>query len=221
VSPILLVSEHDAIGVSAAQPGSTELTRASVPNYVSHVTTAPPPETHAELCDAAAAYARTVDVDVDLDDVTWEVSTRAKRSSGACLFDRETESVTIRLTWAAYREYGWSEFREVIRHELVHAWEFQQFGNSGHGSRFREKASELDAPRHCREFADARLHLVCTNDDCNWSANRHRASKAVTAPENRRCGACQSPYVVEHVESEARWRTNDEYEATRERIEEW
>ena len=184
-------------------------------------TTAPPPKTHAELCEAAVAYARTVDVDVDLDDVTWEVSTRAKRRSGACLFDRGTGSVTIRLTWAAYLEYGWPEFREVIRHELVHAWEFQRFGESGHGPRFREKARAVDAPRHCREFTDARLRLVCTNDDCGWTAERHRASKAVKHPENRRCGACRARYVVEHVDSGVCWRTNDGYEAAREQIGEW
>lgn len=198
-----------------------ELYSTRVAEYENPVTTRAQPETHAELCDAAAAYAARVDVDVDLGGVTWEVSTRAKRRSGACLFDRETEAVTIRLTWAAYREYGWAEFRDVIRHELVHAWEFQQFGESGHGRRFRKKAREVDAPRHCRTFTDARLRLVCTNDDCEWSAHRHRASKAVTEPEDRRCGACRSRYAVEHVDSGERWRTNDGYEAARDRIEEW
>ncbi|WP_232685666.1 SprT-like domain-containing protein [Halobacterium zhouii] len=185
------------------------------------MTTTAPPDTHAGLRDAAAEYAARVDVDVDLGAVTWEVSTRAKRRSGACLFDRKTESVTIRLTWAAYREYGWTEFRDVIRHELVHAWEFQQFGESGHGRRFREKAREVDAPRHCRTFTDARLRLVCTNGDCEWTARRHRASKAVTEPGDRRCGACRSRYAVEHVDSGERWQTSDGYEAARERIEEW
>lgn len=184
-------------------------------------TATPPPETHAELCEAAAAYAATVDIDVDLEDVAWEVSTRAKRRSGACLYDRSTGAVTIRLTWAAYREYGWREFRAVVRHELVHAWEFQRHGESGHGRRFAEKARAVDAPRHCRAFADARLRLVCTDDDCDWRADRHRASKAVTAPEDRRCGACGARYVVEHVDSGARWSTHDEYEGARERIEEW
>lgn len=200
---------------------STELWFVAVPHSVTAVTTAPAPETHAELCEAAAAYAARVDIDVDLGGVTWEVSTRAKRRSGACLLDRKTGTVTIRLTWAAYREYGWAEFRDVIRHELVHAWEFQRFGESGHGRRFREKASEVDAPRHCRRFTDPRLRLVCTSDDCGWTAPRHRASKAVTEPENRRCGVCHARYTVEHVDSGERWRTNGGYEAARERIEEW
>jgi len=176
------------------------------------------PQTRAELLERSEAYAETVDIDVDLSTVEWEISERAKRRAGACCFSPVTESITIRFTWAAYQEYGWDEFTDVIRHELVHAWEFQQFGESSHGWRFREKADDVDASRHCRSFTDARLLLRCTDEECDWTAERHRASKAVTEPQERRCGACHSRYIVEHLETGENWTTAGGYEQARERI---
>lgn len=180
------------------------------------------PQTRQALLARASAYAETVDIDVDLDAVSWEVSERAKRRAGVCLYDGDAETVTIRLTWDAYEAYGWSEFTDVIRHELVHAWEFQRYGESDHGGRFRRKAAEVGASRRCRTFAEPRLRLRCTNDDCRWSADRHRASTVVTDPGDRRCGTCGARYLVEHVETGERWRTKSGYESARERIDdEW
>ncbi|WP_458187685.1 SprT-like domain-containing protein [Haladaptatus sp. NG-WS-4] len=178
------------------------------------------PETRDQLLAAAERYARTVPIDVNFATLDWECSDRAVRRAGACLFDRRTENVTIRLTWDAYHAFGWEEFTGTIRHELVHAWEFQQFGESGHGSRFEAKARELDAPRHCRSFADARLRLVCSS--CDWEARRFRASEAVKRPARRRCGSCGSRYRVEHAASGRRWRTHAGYLVARRRLgDEW
>jgi len=179
-------------------------------------------QTRQALLARASAYAETVDIDVDLGAVSWEISERAKRRAGVCLYDGDAETVTIRLTWDAYEAYGWSEFTEVVRHELVHAWEFQRYGESDHGDRFRRKAAEVGASRRCRAFAEPRLRLRCTNDDCHWSADRHRASTVVTDPGGRRCGTCGARYLVEHVETGERWRTKSGYESARERIgDEW
>ena len=180
------------------------------------------PATRDELLDRAAAYAETVPIDVDLDRVSWEISERAKRRAGVCRYHADSESVTVRLTWAAYEAYGWEEFTDVIRHELVHAWEYQRFGESDHGERYREKAAEIDASRHCRSFVEPRLVLRCTNGDCDWRADRHRASKAVKNPQARRCGSCGERYAVEHLETGERWATSEGYESARERIgDEW
>jgi predicted SprT family Zn-dependent metalloprotease len=180
------------------------------------------PQTRQALLSRAAAYAETVDIAVDLNAVAWEVSERAKRRAGVCLYDGEGETVTIRLTWDAYEAYGWTEFSEVIRHELVHAWEFQRYGESDHGERFRRKADTVGASRHCRTFAEPRVRLRCTNDDCDWSADRHRASTVVTDPRAKRCGTCGARYLVEHVETGQRWGTKSGYERARARIgDEW
>jgi predicted SprT family Zn-dependent metalloprotease len=177
-----------------------------------------PPETRTELLDRSASHAESVPLDVDHARIDWELSERAKRRAGACLYDRDTGRVTIRLTWAAYRAYGWASFSGVVRHEVIHAWEYQRFGESDHGDRFRTLADELDAPLRCPAFATPRLRLACTHEVCSWTLGRHRASAVVTRPGRRRCGACGRRYVVEHVETGATWTTHRGYERARARI---
>lgn len=181
------------------------------------------PTTRAELLERARSYAATVDIDVTVADLEWEISERAKRRAGGCRYDEADDQITIVLTWDAYRAHGWTEFTGTIRHELVHAWEFEQFGTCGHGERFRRKAREIDAPRFCRAFTDGRLRLVCTAADCNWALERHRASKTVKFPDRGyACGECGSDYVVRHVETGRTWRTNEGYERARADIgDEW
>ena len=176
------------------------------------------PATRAALLDSAAAYAESVPLDVDTDTLSWEISERAKRRAGVCRYDRTSEDITISLTWDAYLAAGWARFTGTIRHELIHAWEFQQFGESDHGERFERQADRLDAPRHCETFTDARLELRCTRADCTWRADRHRASKTVTQPRGYRCGDCGGKVVVVHVASGESWRTEAGYHGARERL---
>jgi predicted SprT family Zn-dependent metalloprotease len=165
----------------------------------------PSPESPPDLRRQAAAYARHVPLGVDPDRIDWEVSRRAKRRAGVCLHHRGTGRQTIRLTWDAYESFGWSRFAGTIRHELVHAWEFQQFDESSHGRRFRQVANRIDAPLSCPVFAEARLTLRCRRDDCDWRARRYRACPTVTEPDRRRCGDCGSRYEVVHVASGETW----------------
>lgn len=174
------------------------------------------PRTRDALLDRAAAYAETVDLDLAVGDLEWAISERAKRRAGGCRYDPETGEITIVLTWDAYQAFGWAEFTGTIRHELVHAWEFATHGESGHGARFRRQADAVDAPRHCQQFTDGRLELVCTADDCDWRPERHRASKPVQYPDRGyACGNCGSPFFVRHVASGRTWRTADGYERAR------
>ncbi|KYH24763.1 SprT-like family protein [Halalkalicoccus paucihalophilus] len=68
--------------------------------------------------------------------VDWETSTRIQRSVGVAVYDRQCEQITIRLSWDAYESYGWEQFSGVIRHELIHTWQYHEYGEVVHGSRF-------------------------------------------------------------------------------------
>lgn len=173
------------------------------------------PPTDEEILAHARVHARAVadELSVDLERVEWTVSSRARRRAGACRWDRETATATITLSRRAYSAYDRERFEAVVRHELIHAWEFQRFGESGHGERFRERAAALDVPRHCDAFAEPRYVLRCL--DCGWEARRHRASKPVRVPDRYRCGECGGEYEVEHVSSGRTWASAGGYGAAK------
>jgi predicted SprT family Zn-dependent metalloprotease len=174
------------------------------------------PTTRDELLERADSYAKAIDLDLEYATLDWDISERAKRRAGECRYNKATDEITIVLTWDAYQAHGWETFTGTIRHELVHAWEFDHFGESDHGKRFKRKAQTVDAPRHCQTFTEGRIKLVCSNDSCDWSADRHRASKAVKRPDGKyRCGTCGARYFVRHVASGVTWETHDGYERAR------
>lgn len=156
------------------------------------------PDTPDALLRRAVEHAESVPLPVDLEPITWEISHRAKRRAGACQFDRKTGEIVIRLTWAAYEAFGWEEFAGVVRHELVHAYEFQTRGRSDHGPAFRRLARRVDAPHRCRRFTPPKFWVTCT--DCGDRLARYRRSKLVTHPERYRCGGCGGSLVVERNE---------------------
>ncbi|WP_394741371.1 SprT family zinc-dependent metalloprotease [Natronococcus roseus] len=168
-----------------------------------------------EILARARIHAREVvdehGLELDLDAIEWAVSGRARRRAGLCRWDADREVATIVLARRAYERYEWAEFAAVVRHELVHAWEFQRFGESGHGERFQELAARLEAPRRCRSFAEPRYVLRCRGDDCDWRATRHRASEPVRTPGRYRCGDCGGALEVEHVDSGRTWNAASGY----------
>lgn len=64
---------------------------------------------------------------VDLTKLTWATSTRAKRRHGRCSYDGDG-CATITLTEHTYDRAGFAACKMTIRHELVHAWQYQHLG---------------------------------------------------------------------------------------------
>ncbi|RZH66268.1 SprT family zinc-dependent metalloprotease [Natrinema altunense] len=172
-----------------------------------------------EIIARARRHAREVvdgsNLAVDLESLEWTVSPRARRRAGRCRWRADREMATIVLARRAYERYDWPTFAGVVRHELVHAWEFQRFGESSHGDRFRERAAALEAPRYCEPFTEPRYVLRCLAVDCDWRATRPRASKPVRSPEQYRCGSCGDAYAVEHTDSGRTWKTASGYGGTK------
>ena len=97
-------------------------------------------ETPTDLLDRARQHATNVaaehfpDLAVETND--WEISHRAQRQAGATKYDPATGEIMIALTWTAYVHHGWEQFSATIRHELIHAWQYHEFGEADHGSTF-------------------------------------------------------------------------------------
>ena len=159
------------------------------------------PQTEHALCERAAAHAATVAAEhfpeLPVGEITWETSTRMERSAGKAIYDPASEAITIRLSWDACQEYGWAQFARVVRHELIHAYQYHERGEADHGPTFRRWIEPLETDRHCERYAEPTYWVVC--EDCDGRTPRYRRSKLIKQPEKYTCG-CGGGLTIETVE---------------------
>jgi SprT-like protein len=108
-----------------------------------------------------------------------------------------TDEITISLAWDAYDSQGWEQFSSTVRHELIHAWQYHEFGEGGHGRTFQRWADTLDTSQYCEQFKMPKWWVICT--ECGGRLPRYRRSKVVIQPENYKCGGCCGSLRVEEV----------------------
>ena len=159
------------------------------------------PETEQALRERAAAHACDVAAEhfpeLPVEAITWETSTRMERSAGKAIYDRASEKITIRLSWDAYREYSWEKFARTVRHELIHAYQYHEYGEADHGPTFRRWVKPLETDRHCEQYAEPKYWIVC--EACDVRDPRYRRSKVVKQPDRYSCGRCEGPLCIENA----------------------
>lgn len=131
--------------------------------------------------------------DIDLEKITWETSTRAKRRHGVCTFHSNSET-TIRISEHTYENAGFTACKETIRHELVHCWQYQHSGETqtvrgttvecetGHQESFRVWVAPLQLNGRCSthysmEADDYTYVYECPS--CSYWVGKHRLCKSV------------------------------------------
>jgi predicted SprT family Zn-dependent metalloprotease len=157
------------------------------------------PQTKHALCERAAAHADAVAArhfpELRVDAIDWETSTRMQRSAGRAIYDHRSKEITIRLSWDAYEAYGWEQFARVVRHELIHAWQYHKHGAADHGPTFRQWVEPLETDRHCEQYTEPKYWVVC--EACGSRAPRYQRSKVVKQPERYSCGQCDGDISIE------------------------
>lgn len=153
--------------------------------------------THEEFLAVVRVYARAVvrecNLSVTVNDLSWEVSTRARRRGGVLEY-RDGRPETAKLAWKQFENRGWSATASTIRHELIHAHLVNEGAGGGHGPEFRQLAAKLDTTVHCERFADPKWWVECL--DCECRIARYRRSKLVSDPDRYRCGSCGGVFRV-------------------------
>ncbi|SDJ30886.1 SprT-like family protein [Halovenus aranensis] len=149
------------------------------------------PCTHEEFLAAAKVYARAVvratALSVTVSDLSWTVSTRAKRRAGA-VRHRNGEPESVSLAWRQFEHGGWSATASTVRHELIHVHLLNENNDPGHGPAFRQLAETLETTVHCQRFTDPEWWVHC--EDCETRLARYRRSKLVANPAAYQCGNC-------------------------------
>jgi predicted SprT family Zn-dependent metalloprotease len=157
------------------------------------------PQTKQVFCERAEAHAADVAAEhfpeLPVESIAWETSTRMQRSAGKAIYDRQSEEITIRLSWDAYETYGWEQFARIVRHELIHAWQYHEHGEADHGPTFRQWVEPLETDRHCERYAEPKYWVVC--EECESRDLRYRRSKVVKQTEKYSCGRCGGDISIE------------------------
>ena len=87
--------------------------------------------------------------------------TRRQRSAGATKYDPATGEITISLAWDAFEQHGWEQFSSTVRHELIHAWQYHEFGEADHGRTFERWTDALDTTQYCERFKSPNWWVIC------------------------------------------------------------
>lgn len=141
----------------------------------------------------ASEVVESHDLMVEIEDLEWEISTRAKRRAGAIkLIDDKPISVT--LTWNYFQEKGWAGLKKTIRHELIHIHLINKNGDRSHGDRFKEMAKELNTDIHCDIFTSPKWWVRC--DNCEERVPRYKKSRLIKETERYSCNYCSGPLTV-------------------------
>ncbi|MWV64854.1 RNA polymerase subunit sigma-70 [Halorubrum sp. JWXQ-INN 858] len=137
---------------------------------------------------------------VDLDRVTFETSTRMRRTHGVCVGDGDG-NCTVRLSARTDERGGPDAIRETVRHELVHVWQVQSADvRVGHGPSFERWVDPLELSGRCSRHydvtpADYAYRFHCAN--CGFIGGRYRRCRTVRAAVDGRlrCRQCESTAV--------------------------
>ncbi|MFH5801137.1 hypothetical protein [Haladaptatus sp. CMAA 1911] len=58
---------------------------------------------------------------------------RRQRPAGATKYDPANGEITISLAWDSFEQHGWEQFSSIVRHELIYAWRYHEFGDADSG----------------------------------------------------------------------------------------
>jgi hypothetical protein len=98
---------------------------------------------------------------VDVDDIYWFWNPQLSDSAGMAYRDSACPRryvptdyrLAIGLAKAYYYKHGVDELLEVVRHELIHVWQYEhKMGSGGHGSDFKQWLGDMDTHRHCKHW---------------------------------------------------------------------
>jgi len=140
---------------------------------------------------------------LDLDRIHWDVSRRLFRAGGYCR-SRIEEAPTheIVVSYPAYTYWGWDRVKEIVRHEMVHAVVFEEYGPDAapHGDEFRALARRVNAPLRGEEALPYRFELSCSV--CGrFLDGLYEPSVRTKSPREYRSSCCMAPLEVDEKRS--------------------
>lgn len=129
------------------------------------------------------------DFEVDLSEIEITVTGRLKKAHGRYKVKRSIsgEEEQIRISKNTIDEHGWEEAKRTIRHEVVHAWQYQNDKGLSHGPSFRRWLEPFDIDVYAEDPAEKnpKYEIICPN--CGTVDTKTRACKMTKNVELYQC----------------------------------
>ena len=97
---------------------------------------------------------------VDVDAIDWFWNPQLTNAAGMAYYGTAVpESMAsgryaIGLAPDYYYQKGIDQLLEIVRHELIHQWQYQHpDGKGGHGPKFKQWMDDMDTHRHCKRWS--------------------------------------------------------------------
>ena len=97
---------------------------------------------------------------VDVDEISWFWNTRLRRCAGKAYWGGAVPQMAgggrlaIGLAPGYYYQHGIDELLAVVRHELVHVWQYEHpDARGGHGPKFKQWLADMNTHRHCKHWS--------------------------------------------------------------------
>lgn len=100
---------------------------------------------------------------VDVDEISWFWNHHLRSCAGRAYWRGaepskryDVSSPAIGLSPHYYYNHGIDEMLEVVRHELIHIWQYRHengFSRGGHGKDFKQWLDDMDTERYCKHYS--------------------------------------------------------------------
>lgn len=98
---------------------------------------------------------------VDVDAIDWFWNPYLSNAAGMAYYGSAVPETmadgryAIGLAPAYYYQHGLDALLEIVRHELIHQWQYQHpdGGNGGHSRKFKQWVDDMDTHRHCKHWS--------------------------------------------------------------------
>lgn len=91
---------------------------------------------------------------IDLQEIDWSWNNRFQSTAGRYTPRSYRDGPKIEVAWGYYDRHGLLDYLQVVRHELIHAWQdyHPDGGRLGHGPKFKQWIEDLQTHRHCKHW---------------------------------------------------------------------
>jgi predicted metallopeptidase len=101
----------------------------------------------------------------------------------------------LKVSFEAFKELSDEECKEIIRHELIHVYQNQEYGISNHGDEFKKLSNRYECSVECSKFREFKYEIYCSScNDLKYESNKE--TQIINNAKNSKSICCESDFNI-------------------------